>query len=108
MYDPVRLIESLQLRASEQQDAQEYVCFAKRPEPLLFPVQVFETIHVTAKQRISKTRSARVENLPYGPSELRPSRVVSHKTYEYSSKGIRFTVLNVMVVTIALNDKPTF
>jgi len=34
--------------------------------------------------------------------------VVSHETYEYSSKGIRFTVLNVTGVTIAPNGKTTF
>ena len=32
---------------------------------------------------------------------------VLYETYEYSSKGIKFTVLNAMVVSIVLNVKPT-
>lgn len=82
----------------------------RRSEPLLFiSVQVFETVHVVAEQRISKTRSPRVENLPYGPSKLRPIKCyVPHEIYEYSSKGIRCTALNVTGVSIALNDQTTF
>jgi ubiquitin carboxyl-terminal hydrolase 48 len=48
VFDPVNLIECLQLRASEQQDAQEYE--GCRPTRLaLISIQVFETIHVAAE-----------------------------------------------------------
>lgn len=107
VFDPVKLIESLQLRASEQQDAQEYVC-CQGTRAALISVQVFETIYVAVRQRISNTRGSGIENLPHRPSMLQLSIAVSYGTYEYSSKGIRFTVLSVMVVSTALRDKPTF
>jgi len=48
VFDPIKLIESLQLRASEQQDAQECVC-CQAIGAALNSVQVFEIIHVAAK-----------------------------------------------------------
>jgi hypothetical protein len=56
------------------------------------------------RQEVPGLKTFLTDQVSYDPQLLCPV----HETYVYSSKGIRFTVLNVMGVSIALNDKTTF
>ena len=70
-FNPVKLVESLKLRATEQQDAKEYVALLARCISSIIdsPPKVLEAIHGASGQRIQKATQPGAQVTDSRPSE---------------------------------------
>ena len=65
-FNPVKLVESLKLRATEQQDAQEYVaCIARCLSSIIQPPfsQILEAVYGTSGYRVQEATEPRAQVL---------------------------------------------